>query len=169
MISFSFSITIIFRIIILLIVFSSYFQTTLPEDLSQSMIKFKIPYPIAFSLSLSFRFVPTMAIETEIIKDAQLSRGHRLDEGGMINQVKNFFPLLIPLLANSIRRAFHVAEALETRAFGASKNPTYYYPLKLKIQDWIFMIFNCIMLAVGIFIDSNLNLLPNWVSWNISL
>ena len=94
-----------FRIIVLMLVFSIYFQTTLPEDLMQSMIAMKLSYPTAFSLSLAFRFIPTIASETDIIFEAQKSRGHRIEEGGVVQQLRNLIPLIIPLILNSIRRA----------------------------------------------------------------
>ncbi|QEE14459.1 energy-coupling factor transporter transmembrane protein EcfT [Promethearchaeum syntrophicum] len=166
--SFNKSLITIIRLLILMIIFSIYFQTTLPEDITQSLILLHIPYPTAFSLSLSFRFVPTMAQETEIVMNAQKSRGHRIQEGGMIQQIRNLFPLLIPLLMNSIRRAYHVAEALETRAFGVKKVPNFYYPLRLKLLDLCFIVLNAIILGVGIFIQINLDLIPI-LNWGLSI
>ena len=158
----------IIRLMILMIIFSIYFQTTLPEDITQSLILLHVPYSTAFSLSLSFRFVPTMAQETEIVMNAQKSRGHRIQEGGMIQQIRNLFPLLIPLLMNSIRRAYHVAEALETRAFGVKKVPNFYYPLRFKFIDIFFIVLNIIILGLGIFIQINLDLIPI-LNWGLSI
>ncbi len=167
--SFNKSLITIIRLMVLMIIFSIYFQTTLPEDITQSLILLHVPYSTAFSLSLSFRFVPTMAQETEVVMNAQKSRGHRIQEGGMIQQIRNLFPLLIPLLMNSIRRAYHVAEALETRAFGVKKVPNFYYPLRLKLLDVCFIVLNAIILGVGIFIQINLELMPIWLNWGLSI
>ena len=167
--SFNNSLITIIRLMVLMIIFSIYFQTTLPEDITQSLILLHIPYSTAFSLSLSFRFVPTMAQETEIVMNAQKSRGHRIQEGGMIQQIRNLFPLLIPLLMNSIRRAYHVAEALETRAFGVKKIPNFYYPLRLKFLDLCFIVLNTIILGIGIYIQINLDLMPIWMQWELSI
>jgi energy-coupling factor transport system permease protein len=167
-VSVNFSVLIIVRIIVLMLIFSIYFQSTLPEDLSQSLVTMKIPFHTAFAFSLAFRFVPTMANETQTIMDAQQSRGHRIQEGGMFQQVKNLIPLLVPLLMNSIRRAFHVAEALETRAFGVSKNPTFYYPLKFTPKDFWFLLLNVIILGIGLYIHINLANLPAWLSWSLT-
>ena len=166
--SFNTSLITIIRLMVLMIIFSIYFQTTLPEDITQSLILLHVPYSTAFSLSLSFRFVPTMAHETEIVMNAQKSRGHRIQEGGMIQQIRNLFPLLIPLLMNSIRRAYHVAEALETRAFGIKKVPNFYYPLRFKLLDLCFIVLNAIILGVGIYIQINLNLMPI-LNWGLSI
>jgi energy-coupling factor transport system permease protein len=169
LISFNYALVVILRLVVLMGVFSIYFQSTMPEDLTQAMIRFRIPYSMAFATSLSFRFIPTMAREAEIIIDAQRSRGHKIEQKGMISQIKSFFPLLIPLLMNSIRRAFHVAEALETRAFGVNKHPTYYFPLKFTKTDWIVTILSLILLTLGILCAVHIIPLPSWMEWNLSL
>ncbi|MCK5346076.1 MAG: energy-coupling factor transporter transmembrane protein EcfT [Candidatus Heimdallarchaeota archaeon] len=169
LISFNYALVVILRLIVLMGVFSIFFQSTLPEDLTQAMIRFRIPYSMAFATSLSFRFIPTMARETEIIIDAQRSRGHKIEQGGMISQIRNLFPLLIPLLMNSIRRAFHVAEALETRAFGVNKHPTYYFPLKFTKSDWIVTIFSLGLLILGVLFSTNVLILPPWMEWDLPL
>ena len=169
LISFNYALVVILRLIVLMGVFSIFFQSTLPEDLTQAMIRFRIPYSMAFATSLSFRFIPTMARETEIIIDAQRSRGHKIEQGGMISQIRNLFPLLIPLLMNSIRRAFHVAEALETRAFAVNTPPTYYFPLKFTKSDWIVTIFSLGLLILGVLFSTNVLILPPWMEWDLPL
>ena len=152
-----------------MLVFSIYFQTTSPEDLSEALLKLKFPYSLAFSLSLAFRFVPTMATETQIITDAQKSRGHRIEEGGVIKKIRNLIPLLVPLLMNSIRRAFHVAEALETRAFGATKSPQSYFPLYFTSKDRVFSILSVALLGLGLFVHINLANLPPIFAFNLTI
>ena len=129
-ISLSFAIAMVIRISIMISAFSLFFLTVHPNDLALSLISMKVPYEFAFSFSLAFRFVPTIANEAQNIIDAQQSRGYEMKQSGLINQIKNLFPLLIPLIVCSIRRAFNVAEALESRAFGSTKERTYYYNIK---------------------------------------
>ena len=147
MINLNTALLLILRFTILMSLFSVFFQTTLPEDLSQGLLLLRVPYSIAFALSLAFRFVPTMARETENIVQAQQSRGHQFNKGGIVQKIRNFFPLIIPLIMGSIRRAFHVAEALETRCFGITTHPQYYFPLRMKKRDWIVMA--VVILATG--------------------
>ncbi len=160
----------IIRITLLTAIFSLIFQTTLPEDLTQSLLRLHIPYSVAFTLSLSFRFVPTMAREVQIIMDAQRSRGHRLEGSGFVNQIRNLFPILIPLLLGSIRRAYYVAEALETRGFGISP-PTYYYPIYFKKQDVILIIGVICIFVSGCLLQSalTLNQAPVWMTWKLNV
>ncbi|MBN2155161.1 MAG: energy-coupling factor transporter transmembrane protein EcfT [Candidatus Lokiarchaeota archaeon] len=138
------------RLINIIIAFSIFFQTTRPEDLTQAIAKFGISYPIAFSFSLAFRFIPTLAQEVETITKAQKSRGLVLQRGGLFQQIRNLFPLLIPLITNSIKRAYYVAESLEARSFGLIKHRTHLYPVKLKIYDWVVIVLLLFLLVAGI-------------------
>ncbi|MFW9968698.1 MAG: energy-coupling factor transporter transmembrane component T family protein [Candidatus Odinarchaeota archaeon] len=168
-ISFSFAIAMILRIYIMISAFSIFFLTVDPNDLALSLISMKFPYEFAFSFSLAFRFVPTIANEAQNILDAQQSRGYEMQKKGLISQVKNLFPLLIPLIICSIKRAFNVAEALESRAFGSRKQRTYYYTIKYSFKDWIFTLYLLLFLIFIIFIRIQFNFLPDFLMWSLSV
>lgn len=164
---FSYGIAMVIRITIMISSFSIFFLTVDPNDLALSLITMKVPYEFAFSFSLAFRFVPTIANEAQNIMDAQMSRGYELEKKGIISQVKNLFPLLVPLIICSIRRAFNVAEALESRAFGSSKSRTFYYSIHYSKRDWIITIYLVSLIVFGIFIRFNLPIMPNWFFWSL--
>jgi len=156
------------RITIMVSAFSIFFLTVDPNDLALSLISMRVPYHYAFSFSLAFRFVPTIAMEAENIKDAQQSRGYELKTSGLISQIKNLFPLIVPLIVCSIKRAFNVAEALESRAFGSKKERTYYFTIKYSIKDWIFTIYLLIFLVLAIYIRINFGLF-SFLQWSLPL
>ncbi len=166
-ISLSFAIAMILRIYIMISAFSIFFLTVDPNDLALSLISMKLPYEFAFSFSLAFRFVPTIANEAQNILDAQQSRGYEMQKKGLISQIKNLFPLLIPLIICSIRRAFNVAEALESRAFGSKKERTYYYSIKYTLKDWIFTLYLLVFLVFIIFIRIHFNTMPIFLTWSL--
>jgi hypothetical protein len=124
-------------------------------------------YEDSFSFSLAFRFVPTIAIEAQNIMDAQQSRGYEMQQKGIINQVKNLFPLLVPLIISSIKRAFNVAEALESRAFGSKKERTFYFTIKYSTKDWIFTIYLILLSITLIFIKIHFISMPLWFRWSL--
>ncbi|MHA2278737.1 MAG: energy-coupling factor transporter transmembrane component T family protein [Candidatus Kariarchaeaceae archaeon] len=165
--SFSFAVAMIFRIYIMVSAFSLFFLTVDPNELALSLITMKFPYEFAFSFSLAFRFVPTIAMEAQNIIDAQQSRGYEMQEKGLINQIKNLFPLLIPLIICSIRRAFNVAEALESRAFGSKKERSYYYTIKYSLKDWIFTIYLLLLLIFFIVLKVQLINMPAFFLWSL--
>jgi energy-coupling factor transport system permease protein len=90
-----------------------------------------------------------------------------MQKKGLISQVKNLFPLLIPLIICSIKRAFNVAEALESRAFGSKKERSYYYSIKYTLRDWIFTFYLLLFLALLIFIRIQFNLMPEFLMWSL--
>ena len=90
-----------------------------------------------------------------------------MQKKGIIKQIKNIFPLLITLIICSIKRAFNVAEALESRAFGSRKERTYYYSIKYTLKDWIFTMYLLLFLTFIIFIRIQFNLLPEFLMWSL--
>jgi len=165
--SLGYAIAMIIRISIMITAFSIFFLTVHPNDLALSLVSMKVPYPYAFSFSLAFRFVPTIANEAQNIMDAQQSRGYEMEQKGMINQIKNLFPLLVPLIICSIKRAFNVAEALESRAFGSSNERSYYYTIKYKFKDWVLTFYSLCFFIIIIYIRIQFSLMPGWLTWEL--
>ncbi|RLI59351.1 MAG: hypothetical protein DRO67_09900, partial [Candidatus Asgardarchaeum californiense] len=139
-----FGIITVLRLLALASSFSVFFLTVHPDDLTQALIQMKIPFDYAFSLSLAIRFVPTIAQESQSIMDAQMSRGLELQKGSLIQKARNYLPILVPLIVNSIRRALQIAESLESRGFGAEEKRTYLYELKMRFSDYLVI---CLFLA----------------------
>jgi energy-coupling factor transport system permease protein len=98
------------------------------------------------------RFVPVLAEEAQTIMDAQKSRGLELEKGNFLKRIRNYIPILIPLIVSAIRRSLELAEAMESRAWGASEKRTNLYVLKLRKQDVALVIFALGMLASAIYI-----------------
>lgn len=133
------SIAMSIRFLALISIFSAFFLTTSPEDLMQSMIQMKVPYEYALTFNMSMRFVPTLSRELQIIIDAQKSRGLELEKGSIFQKVKKYIPILIPLIISSFRRAEMIADAMESRAFGASEKRTSLYTLTMGLKDYVFI------------------------------
>jgi len=130
----------IFRFFMLIYSFSLFFTTTQLDDLAQSLCKLKVPYHIAFTLTLSVRFIPTVAKDFLTVYDAQRARGLEMEKGSFLKRVKKFLALLIPVFIASFLRVDRIAEALESRAFGLVKNRTFLYEVKVGLKDIIFLV-----------------------------
>lgn len=95
-------------------------------------------FPVAettMMLSISLRFVPTMLDEAEVIMNAQKARGVSFNEGGIIDRMKSFIPVLVPLFVNSYDRAPQLATAMEARAYQGGENRTKYRELTWHSRD----------------------------------
>ncbi|MFW9923101.1 MAG: energy-coupling factor transporter transmembrane component T family protein, partial [Candidatus Thorarchaeota archaeon] len=130
----------VLRLIILSGIFGIFFQTVSPDDLSQMYIKFKFPYSFAWAISTAYRFIPTLAKETNLIIDAQKSRGLQIDRGRILKRIRNMLPLLIPIFASALRRSWQLAEAIESRGWNATKHRTFMYSLKLHYWDYLILL-----------------------------
>jgi len=135
----TYSIAMVLRFLILISAFSIFFLTTRPDDLGAALEKMGVPYDYSFMFTTAVRYVPVLATEALTIMDAQRSRGLEMEKGNIVKRVKNFIPVLIPLLVNSIRRSLEMAEAMESRAWGATKKRTSLYVPKLKTIDYVLL------------------------------
>lgn len=159
-ISFSIAVSMVFRIFSLITSFSLFFITTHPDDFSQGLIQMGMPFSFAFALSLSVRFIPTLGMETQTIMDAQMSRGLELQKGNILKRVKNFIPIIIPMIVLSIRRALLIAESLEARGFGIDKKRTYLYKLKMNWIDYLIVILLTVIIIFSIIVVYFIGLPP---------
>jgi energy-coupling factor transport system permease protein len=165
----SFGIAMSLRISIMISAFSIFFLTVDPNHFALSLISMKIPYEFAFAFSLAFRFVPTIALEAQNIIDAQQSRGYEMQKKGLINQIKNMLPLLVPLIISAIKRAFNVAEALESRAFGSKRRRSYYFTIHFSLRDYLFTVYLVGLLIFFIYIRIFFIYMPIWFKWSLPL
>jgi energy-coupling factor transport system permease protein len=131
-----YSLALTVRFLVLITSFSIFFLTTSPDKLSLALEKARIPFEFNFAFITAIRFVPVLAEEAQTIMDAQRSRGLELDRGSFITRVRNYIPILLPLIINSIRRSLELAEAMESRAFGATEKRTNLYELRMTGFDY---------------------------------
>ena len=142
-----------FRFIVLISSFSIFFLTTSPDMLGLALEQSRFPYEFCFAFTTAVRFVPVMADEAQTIMDAQKARGLELEKGNFLKRVRNYIPILIPLIVNAIRRSIELAEAMESRAWGATKKRTSLYVLKLKRNDYLLILLTAAIFAVAIYIQ----------------
>ncbi|HFC49715.1 MAG TPA: energy-coupling factor transporter transmembrane protein EcfT [Thermofilum sp.] len=140
------------RFLSLAAAFSLYFLTTPPEALALTLEAAGLPRDFTLMLTLSLRFVPTLARDLQIVTDAFRSRGLKLDSGSYMERLYNFAKLLTPLIVFEIRRSLMIAEALESRGFGGAAKPTLYKPPRMSFADYIIMIGGLAALGAIVFL-----------------
>jgi energy-coupling factor transport system permease protein len=112
------------RFVAIVVSTSLFFITTSPDELEQVMKTFRLPRDVVFAFVTAVRFIPVMMLDTIQIMDAQKSRGLELEKGNIFRRIRNMIPILIPLVVNSVVRSGELAEAMESRAYGAVPKPT---------------------------------------------
>ncbi|MEJ2243123.1 MAG: energy-coupling factor transporter transmembrane component T [Candidatus Bathyarchaeota archaeon] len=152
------SISMTLRFVVLIASFSVFFLTTSPDHLGLALQQSRVPYEFCFAFTTAVRFVPVLADEAQTIMDAQKARGLELEKGNLLKRVRNYIPILIPLIVNAIRRSLELAEAMESRAWGANKNRTNLYALKLRGSDYLLVVISVLMLVVAVYIWLNVSI-----------
>ena len=152
-----YSIQIALRFISIICSTSLFFLVTSPDELEYVLRWFKLPNDIVFAFVTAVRFVPVILIDALQIMDAQKSRGLELDKGNPISRIKKFIPILVPLIINEVIRSGELAEAMESRAYGAIKKPTSLYKLKFSQRDGISTITTLFIFFIIIIFQPNID------------
>lgn len=140
------------RFIVLVESFSVFFLTTSPDHLGLALEQTHVPYEFVFAFTTAVRFVPVLAEEAQTIMDAQKARGLEMERGNFLKRIRNYIPVLIPLIVSAIRRSLELAEAMESRAWGATKNRTNLYVLKMHRNDLILIGLTAAILAAAVYV-----------------
>jgi len=140
------------RFVVLVESFSVFFLTTSPDLLGLALEQSRVPYEFSFAFTTAVRFVPVLAEEAQTIMDAQKARGLELEKGNFMKRIRNYVPVLIPLIVSAIRRSLELAEAMESRAWGAVKKRTNLYGLKLHRGDFALLALTVGVLVLAVYI-----------------
>jgi len=147
-----YSLAMALRFLVLVESFSVFFLTTSPDHLSLALEQSRVPYEFTFAFTTAVRFVPVLAEEAQTIMDAQKARGLELERGNFLKRVRNYIPILIPLIVSAIRRSLELAEAMESRAWGATSKRTNLYVLKMKLGDFVLLSLSILLVAIGVYV-----------------
>jgi len=135
------------RFVAIVVSTSLFFITTSPDELEQVMKMFRLPRDVVFAFVTAVRFIPVMMLDALQIMDAQKSRGLELEKGNLLRRVRNMIPILIPLVVNAVVRSGELAEAMESRAYGAVPRPTSLAVYRARTADRVVAIFAVLTFA----------------------
>lgn len=101
-----------------------FLTSTRIEDLNYGLSRLGLPFVVGFALSLAFRLTPLFVETGQSIATAQKIRGLNLDSGGLIQRMRRYVPIIVPMLVSGLRRSDQLAMALESKGFGISGTRT---------------------------------------------
>ncbi|HZU87073.1 MAG TPA: energy-coupling factor transporter transmembrane component T [Anaerolineaceae bacterium] len=81
---------------------------------------------LVLMVQITLRFLPILAQSAERIAKAQAARGAEWGgkKGSLFQRIKQFYPLLLPLFLNSLRRAENLALAMDARGYSSNNRRT---------------------------------------------
>ncbi len=134
--------------------------TTRPVLLFYSLMQqFKLKPKFAYSFMAAVRILPIMLEEFQSLRHALKVRGVTYQKG-----VKGFYQKLqqyvIPLLAQSIRRAHRIAVAMEAKKFSGDQQRTYYYKLQIGKYDLYFTLLLISWVSITFYLTNFISIIP---------
>ncbi|MBS3753310.1 MAG: energy-coupling factor transporter transmembrane protein EcfT [Anaerolineales bacterium] len=127
-------------------------STTRNEELVLSMIKLGLPYRVGFAISTALRMVPTIASSIQTISQAQRSRGLDLDSGNILERLRKFIPILIPVFISTIRDTNVFGMALESKGFGAKEERSFYLQMGMGRNDYLILALSFLVVMASIYL-----------------
>ena len=133
------------RISLLIVMSTMLTYTTSPTSLTNGLDRIFAPFKkigldfhtITMIMTIALRFIPTLIEEVDKIMSAQKSRGANFEQGSIVKRAKALIPLFIPLLFNSIRRAYELANAMTCRCYNGGQGKTTMNALKFSKRDYL--------------------------------
>lgn len=150
--SISKGIVFLIKISILVISMILFVLTTPKKELINALIKLRMPYSFAFTLTIALQFLPLLLKDFRDVLRAQKSRGHKLvlNPFKPLKSAKSYYPVLIPSFILLFKHAFEMSLSAEARGF----RPDIYKKKKMKfaLADLISLIvLICLVVARFIF------------------
>ena len=149
------------RISLLIVMSTMLTYTTSPTALTNGLDHVFAPFnkigidfhTVTMIMTIALRFIPTLIEEVDKIMSAQKSRGANFEQGSLIKRAKALIPLFIPLLFNSIRRAYELANAMTCRCYNGGKGKTTMNALKYSSRDYFATVFSFAVIGVVILLN----------------
>ncbi|HLV09292.1 MAG TPA: energy-coupling factor transporter transmembrane component T [Halanaerobiales bacterium] len=118
------------------------------REIIQGLIQWKVPYELAFMVSLAIRFLPLLGEEARDVYTAIQLRGIEVEELPLKKRFKLYSYLLMPVLSGVMVRAREISTSLECRAFRAYPQRSSYQQLQFQTADYLIVILSLIFTAV---------------------
>jgi energy-coupling factor transport system permease protein len=113
------------------------------RTLIQGMVQIKMPYEIAYMVSVGVRFIPQLAEELKDSLTALQLRGVVIDELKLKKRLSLYTYLMLPVIVSSLQNAKELAMSMEMRAFRAHRSRTSFFELSLRPRDIVML--SCIL------------------------
>jgi len=131
----------------IIVVSATIITTSSYREVVQGLVQLKIPYDIAFMISVAIRFLPLLRNEIRDTLTAIQLRGVELNKIPLKRRLKVYSYIFMPVLGGAIRKAQALSMAMETRAFRAYPSRTSYLVLKFSVKDYIIIALSFIFVA----------------------
>jgi energy-coupling factor transport system permease protein len=120
-----------------------FLSTTKVEEFMVGLARLGVPYRARFAITLSFRLAPLFIDSYLTVVDAESLRGLDFSRGRLLERLRRYVPVVIPVFMGALRKANNMAMALEARGFGMNPHPTSFiaYPVRPRdVASFVFLV-----------------------------
>lgn len=110
--------------------------------------RFRVPVDdAAMVFSVALRFIPVTADELSRVRNAQLARASKLAGGGLIERLRAWSAVFVPVFVGLFRRADALAQAMDARCYGAPATRTSLRTRRMTPRSAATLVAGCVLLA----------------------
>lgn len=143
------ALSVAFRIWSMIFVALMFLSTTTDTDVILALAKLRLPYTFCFLVSLSLRSVLIFSDDWRTILDAYWSKGVDVNKGGLIQKLRNYVSVTIPLMVITLNKVKEVDFAAESRGFKLRmRGRTYIDRFEWKAADALIITGSIIAIAI---------------------
>lgn len=114
------------------------------------LVRMGLPYRLAYTTTTALNLIPILQTEANVIADAQRLRAFQVfEKGSFLEKLRAYPALVTPLVIGAMRRAQLIAVAMDSRAFGATRDRTYIQDIRMRAGDWAFIGFSVLYAALA--------------------
>ncbi len=124
-------------------------STTTIEELAQASQQLGLPARGGFAFSLAFRWVGILMGAGVGVIQAQRSRGLDISSGTIVERIRKYVPLVVPLIGHALRQTNLLAMALESKGFHPTAQRSFHRTGKMKRTDYAVLILVILLLGVS--------------------
>ena len=142
------------RLVSLTLILPMLTMTTSPRLLALGLTRLGLRYKAAYIATTALNLIPVFEEDVRIIMDARKLRGMRaFDEGTVIDKLRAYPALAIPLVIGAMRRARLLGTAMDARAFGAFRTKTWLGQIRMSTRDYLACAIGTMFAAAALILD----------------
>lgn len=143
--------TMVLRFFTMLIGSTLILASTNDRDIVYALRSLRLPYAASFTVTLAFRTMSIFLDDYFKVRDAMVLRGTDFSKGSIIERVKKYVYLGVPLALIAVRRIIEVTQAIEIKGFKLGGKRTYYHELEFRRVDLVISILTLLVLILIFF------------------
>lgn len=112
-----------------------FLSVTRIEEFAYALTRLGLPYKVGFTMTMAFRLVPVFVDAAATVVDAQRCRGLDFERGSLLQRIRRYVPVIVPVFMGALRRADQMAMTLDARGFQSNAVRTVLEPYTVRLLD----------------------------------